>query len=298
VTALAFAALLASGETVVLKENARVGGRFVRLADLLDPEFNTALRTDEIYLGRAPDEGATRTITVDEIRRELDRRGMADALTFVGKRVEVTRGQEPETQSVRRKIASEVKRLLLEKNPNEKTDALLVTISRLVPESLPPLCSIAEIHERGVLEFSVILLDSDKNRIEAQAVARVLRLREEAFAARDIAQGKMLERGDLELRRVEATEESPGPDLSSLIGSRAAARIRKGAKVSHSEFKAVAAIRQGEIVRAVSSTFEVDARALEDGSAGQEILMEFAGSKNRFRARVSGAGRVEVVEGK
>src|ERR1041384_5410299 len=106
--------------------------------------------------------------------------------------------------------------------------------------------SIAEIHERGVLEFSVILLDSDKNRIEAQAVARVLRLREEAFAARDIAQGKMLERGDLELRRVEATEESPGPDLSSLIGSRAAARIRKGAKVSHSELTAVGGLRPGE----------------------------------------------------
>ena len=50
------------------------------------------------------------------------------------------------------------------------------------------------------------------------------------------------------------------------------------------------------MVRAFSSGYEVDARALEDGSAGQEIGLEFVSSKNRVRGKVANASRVDVGE--
>jgi len=55
-------------------------------------------------------------------------------------------------------------------------------------------------------------------------------------------------------------------------------------------------VKKGDIVRAVSSGYEVDARALEDGAPGQDIGVEFVSSRNRVRARVAGASRVDVVE--
>ena len=55
-------------------------------------------------------------------------------------------------------------------------------------------------------------------------------------------------------------------------------------------------IKKGDLVRAVSATYEVDAKALEDGAPGQEIPLEFVTSKNRVRAKVSAAARAEVVE--
>lgn len=59
-----------------------------------------------------------------------------------------------------------------------------------------------------------------------------------------------------------------------------------------------AAVRKGEIVRAVSAHFEVDARAVADGGVGDEIALEVVSNRNRIRGRVTDAGRVEVEEGR
>ncbi len=55
-------------------------------------------------------------------------------------------------------------------------------------------------------------------------------------------------------------------------------------------------VRRRSVVRAAASSYEVDARALEDGAAGEEISLEYVSSGRRFRGRVVDAGRVEVVE--
>ena len=61
--------------------------------------------------------------------------------------------------------------------------------------------------------------------------------------------------------------------------------------------RAGAAVRSRSVVRAVSPSYEVDARALQEGAPGDEILLEFVSTRNRVRGRVIDAGRVEVVEG-
>lgn len=57
------------------------------------------------------------------------------------------------------------------------------------------------------------------------------------------------------------------------------------------------AVRNRSLVRAVSPDYEVDARALQDGAVGDEILLEYASSQRRFRGRVLESGRVEVSGG-
>ncbi len=291
---------MAMGETVVLKEKALVGGRFVKLADLLDADRSgDAARAQfaEIYLGRAPSEGQTRTITLDEIRRELERRGIdPESFTFVGREVEVTPGGESPIDALRRAVAFEIKRHLLEQGAG-RADETVVRLLSLHPENVSPDCDVAEVRPRGASDFTIVLVDPAKKRIEVEAVIRIFRTREMAFAARDINPGKAVERADLEFRRVESSdEESASGEWATLVGAAAAVRIRKGAKIALNDLRLKAVVKKGDVVRAVSSSYEVDARALEDGAPGQEISLEFVTSKNRLRAKVAGGARVEVVE--
>ncbi len=88
-----------SGE-LVLKEKARVPGRFVRLVDLLDPARGSEAargRVGDVWLGRAPADGEVRRITADEIRQELERRGFeSDAFALIGREVAVEAGAKPD----------------------------------------------------------------------------------------------------------------------------------------------------------------------------------------------------------
>jgi len=134
------------------------------------------------------------------------------------------------------------------------------------------------------------------NGTKVDIVARILRMRDAAFAARDLVPGRAIDRADLELKRVEMAEDERPAELGALIGAVPAVRIRQGAAVAVSDLRLKAVVKKGDLVRAVASGYEVDVRALEDGAPGQEIGVEFVSSRNRIRARVAGASRVDVVE--
>ena len=57
-----------------------------------------------------------------------------------------------------------------------------------------------------------------------------------------------------------------------------------------------AVVKAREIVRAAGVAFDVDARALEEGAEGKIIVLEHLATGAKFKGRVAGAGRVEVVE--
>ena len=79
-----------------------------------------------------------------------------------------------------------------------------------------------------------------------------------------------------------------------------AVRVENGAEaVLEDEVRVArgrAAVTAREIVRAAAEAFEVDARALEDGAEGKVILLEHLATGAKFKGRVAGAGRVEVIE--
>lgn len=269
---LLLALVLSASGDLALKEKARVQGRFVRLSDVVDGPAPAG-----VWLGRAPEEGKTRTISADDVRRELELRGYGLAVT--GAAVVVERGPEPERETLRRAVAFEIKRAVLERD-GLRGDELAVRLERLSPEREHGEVKDVRIEGNGYL---VAFADG----AVARAEATLTRLRLAAFAVRDIPAGRVLSAEDVELRRA--------PDgAEDVVGATASVRIRAGAAIGDADLKRKPLVRKGELLRYVSASFEVDARALEDGAAGREIEIEIAGSKTKARGRVAGPGRVEA----
>ena len=278
--------ILLGAEAIALKEKVTVHGRWVRVIDLVDPERTdpaTRARIADLYVGRAPEEGQTRTIGADEIRRELESRGIdLSAVIWSGDRVDVTRGLSAETEAFRASVLRALRK---------HVGVATIKLVSLQPEAGPAAGEVVEIRSDGP-RFVARMADGTS----VDVVARILRPREAVFAARDLAPGRTIERGDVETRRIEAADDEHLLDLSAVVGSVAAARVRMGAAITAGDLRLKPVVRKGDVVRAVSAAYEVDARALEDGVAGQEIGLEFTSSRNRVRAKVADAGRVDVVE--
>ena len=274
--------MMLGSETIALKEKASVSGRWVRVIDLLDERTDAAarLRIADVYVGRAPEEGKTRTITVEEIRRELERRGIDPAsYTWKGDRVEVTLGAAG-SEALRSALAIEIKRRL--------KDVTSVRILQVSPEAEG---DVVEVKPKGAGYVATLSTGA-----KVDVMVRIFRTVDAVFAVRDLPPGRAIDRADLELKRVEVADDEQPVDMASLIGGIPAGRIRQGSTVAMADLRLKAVIKKGDVVRAVSSGYEVDARALEDGAAGQEIGLEFMTSRNRVRGRVAGIGRVDVVE--
>ena len=274
--------MMLGSETIALKEKASVSGRWVRVIDLLDERTDAAarLRIADAYVGRAPEEGKTRTITVEEIRRELERRGIDPAsYTWKGDRVEVTLGAAG-SEALRSALAIEIKRRLK-----------AVTSVRILQVSPEAEGDVVEVKPKGAGYVATLSTGA-----KVDVMVRIFRTVDAVFAVRDLPPGRAIDRADLELKRVEVADDEPPVDMASLIGGIPAGRIRQGSAVAMADLRLKAVIKKGDVVRAVSSGYEVDARALEDGAAGQEIGLEFMTSRNRARGRVAGSGRVDVVE--
>lgn len=284
--ALALLALIGA-DTIALKDKASVSGRWVRALDLVDADRSDAaarLRLADIYLGRAPEEGKTRTITLDEIRRELERRGVDPSVfTWLGSRVEVASGLPVSSEPLRNAIAAAIQRQL----PVEAS----VRIVQLQPDSCPEGVVVSDVKPRGAGYVATL-----SNGSKVDAVVKILRPRDAVFAVRDLLPGRTIDRADLEIKRLEMADDERGTDLGLIVGAVPAVRIRPGAPIAASDLRLKAVVKRGDVVRAVSTGYEVDARALEDGATGQEIGLEFVGSRNRLRATVASASRVDVVE--
>lgn len=288
-------AILAGPSTVALKDKATVGGEWIRMTDLLDPDRTDARaleRVADLYLGRAPDAGRTRIVTIEEVRRELERRGM-DAADFAwwGDRVEVSSGAPAGSETLRKAIASEIKRLLLRQDPRLRSDEVSVRVVRLRPEPAKEALSVAAL-KPGAAGYVVTLSDGS----EIEAVAGISRVRLAGFAARELAPGRALEAGDVEMRSVELPDGERPLGLSQLVGSVPQVRIERGGELVPAALRLRSVVRRGDVVRAVSSGYEVDARALEEGAVGQEIGLELLASRNRVKAQVASPSEAHVVE--
>ena len=167
-------------DTIVLKEKANVSGRWVRVIDLVDPDHSdpaARLRIADIYLGRAPGEGKTRTVTLDEIRRELERRGV-DPASFVwrGDRVDVCSGLPATSEPLSRAIAFEIKRHLMEREAGLRADEVSVRVLQLQPETAAEGVEVVDIKTRGAGYVAQL-----SNGMKIDVVARILRGMKPAF---------------------------------------------------------------------------------------------------------------------
>lgn len=301
------AILLALGDTVILKDKASVAGRFVPLLEVVEGEKVGAATREaikDVYLGRAPEAGGERTITAEEIRRELRRRGIVE-IAVQGEKVVVvaSEGGLRGAEACRRAVAFEIKCRLVATRRDLPANEFSVRVTYLEPESFPEGASIVEVrpHDETDLsraEYSVTVEDGAKRRTTAQAIARVLRIREVAFASRDLQAGRTIAREDLEIRRIEVEQTDRWiEDMAALVGSKALVKISKGAALATLDVKLKPVVRRRDVVRARHRFVEADARALEEGAVGEMIPLEFVATGSRFTGRILSSREVEVVEG-
>ncbi len=249
-------AVLATGDTLVLKESARLEGRFVRVIDLveagtLDEVSRAAL--SGIYLGRVPEAGQTRIIPADEIRRVLEFQGFEAArFRFSREEVAVRRAEGLDgTAEIRGAIAAAIQKQVLARHPGLRPEEVEVRLVSLEPPAWRAGGQLVDVRASGPAGFG----KGEFTAVLSSPAAAEVRVEAEVIRARRVAAVTPAAR--------------PGP----VVKARA-------------------------VVRAESPSYEVDARALEDGAAGDEILLEFVSTRNRFRGRVTGTGRVEVIEGR
>ncbi|MBI2898729.1 MAG: flagellar basal body P-ring formation protein FlgA [Planctomycetes bacterium] len=298
------ALLLATGDVLVLKEKAAASGRYVTVLDVVrDEKLGFAAREDLkfVYLGRAPESGE-RVITGEEILKELRRRGLG-GYTVQGEKVAVTVAEAGPRVGEwgREALAFEVKCHLVTSR-RMRSDDFAVRISYLEPESVPSGFAVVEVRPRDEsdlerAEYMIVLENAQKRRMTAEAIVRVLTMREVAFATRDLGVGRTVTRDDFEIRRVEAEQtDRLVSDVGSLVGARVLAKIPKGQPLTRIDLKLKPAIRRRDLVRARHKYIETKARAAEDGAIGEIVWLEYATTGTRFRGRVVSSEEVEVVE--
>jgi flagella basal body P-ring formation protein FlgA len=256
-----------------------------------------------VWLGRAPEAGRERTITSGEIERELRRRGLD--YTVKGEKVVVTAGEPAARGSelLRQTLAFEIKCHLLATRRVLRANEVSVRVTFVEPESVPEGSAVVHLDPRDEsdlrrAEYGVTFEDPSKKKILVTAIARVLPVREVAFAARDILQTRTITREDFEIRRIELDQEDRYvTDLAALVGAKAQVRIAKGAAITALDVKLKPTVHRRDVVRAKSKYVEADARALEEGAIGDVIQFEYVKTGVRFHGKILAADRVEVVEG-
>src|SRR3990172_1960504 len=89
----------ANADELILKKEAEVAAKFVNLLALVEanPEkLSKFPKVKNVYLGFAPADGDWRFITAEEIKRELEWRGLDKSLTIMGEKVKITRVNKKE----------------------------------------------------------------------------------------------------------------------------------------------------------------------------------------------------------
>jgi len=284
--ALALLALIGA-DTIALKDKAIVSGRWVRALDLVDAERSDAaarLRLADIYLGRAPRTGrpgplrSTRSVASWNAAASIPPPSPGSATAWTWPQACPPRRSPCAARSPPRSSAS--------CRPRRRCAS-----SSCSPKPCPEGMVVSDVKPRGTGYVATL-----SNGTKVDVVAKVLRPRDAVFAVRDLLPGRTIDRADLEIKRIEMSDDDRGTELGLIVGAVPAVRIRPGAPIAASDLRVKAVVKKGDVVRAVSTGYEVDARALEDGATGQDISLEFVSSRNRLRAKVASASRVDVVE--
>lgn len=307
--ALTILAAVLAGDILQLKDKAQVRERYVSLLDIVDDaqlSLDAKVLARNVWLGRAPEVGKTRTIRLEDVLRELEARGLqADAFTVRGRQVEVSSVADSDEDSgtvrlAERLLALEIKNQLVQKHGFSPSD-IRVTIAYTYPDGLPGDLDVTEIVAKdaktaGPAAFEAVL-SNGKESIRASVVANIVRTREVAVAKHDLLVGRKLTRADCELRRVESDSEDVFASVDELVDARVVTRIVKGQTIRAADVQLRPIVKRGDLVK-VNGKFVrgADARVLEEARIGQVITCEFTETKAQFKARVLSANAVEIAE--
>ncbi|MHC4605500.1 MAG: flagellar basal body P-ring formation chaperone FlgA [Planctomycetota bacterium] len=305
---LTFLLLLGGGDRMVLKETASADGRYVRLLDVVEPGALGAEAREilgGVWLGRAPGDGAERVITVEEIQRELERRGIrVSRFTFVGDAVTVRRGQEGAAlaaRALRSLICVELKGQFLGDVRAADRMRYSVRVTYLSLGDVPEKAELVRVFPReplriGPVHFTATVAAGEEH-FQVQGIARILRVVRVAFAQKSLRKYHIVRREDIVMRELDLeSEEGYCTDLGLLVGAKLLEKVHAGEPIPPGLVKFRAVIRRGDTVLVISGPVRAYGKALRDGSVGDYIRVQFERTKNIIACRVTGPGTAKHVE--
>jgi flagella basal body P-ring formation protein FlgA len=285
-------------ETFILKTSVIVVENYIKLIDLFQGEGiceKTKPILKSIYLGKSPDLGQIKDITKAEITKELERRGIdIKSYHFIGESVKVKRAtleEKKKNEAITNQIIAGIKRFF-QKDVNVRLAFL--------PEKIFSSETIKEIIPSSD-QRDLFLVKCELGGIEStyEVVAKVTHIKEIIVSKNIIYPGATIKKEDVELARVEITEDSGFlTDLDIVIGSKALKRLEINEPLKIDVIKPKPLIKTRQIIRARCKYLEVDAMALEEGSFGDIIECEYTTTKNKFRGKVISSNLVEIKEQK
>lgn len=281
-------------QLVTLRDEAAVGGEYVKLADVV-VETPLAGALAHVYLGRAED----RVITADDVRRELALRGIA-GMSVAGVAVHVTRGEPAVIESRQRfaaMVAFEIRTMAAVELKTTDIDGLRAHVSHadaVADDAAARITRVVRISP-GVLGIGEYLVEI-KDAPTARVVARVTQLREIARAKRELPRGQKIGPNDIE--RV-VVEWDPTCDyelaVEHIAGGKALERIEAGATIRGRDVSRRPVVVRGATVKARSTYLIVEAKAVDDGAVGDVVTLEYVETKQRAAGRVVSANEVEIL---
>lgn len=196
---LAVVLFLGAQETLVLKEKARVEGRYVRVLDLVDAEaLDHAARAKlaAVYVGRAPEEGKARTVESDEVLKALEREGYGP-VGLSGERVEVTAAATAVPIALRESVAAAVKAYVLARRSDLRAGQVAVRVSFTPGQGCPAGARVAGVSSRrepdfGSMDFAAALVTADGRKAEMPVTAQIERVAGAAAAAGAVKKGEIV----------------------------------------------------------------------------------------------------------
>lgn len=296
---------------LVLRADAGVEGRFVRLLDLveagaLDPA--TLRRLEEVWLGRAPEAGGTRIVSAEEIRRELERRGFRSGeFEISGECVAVRSvppGGEQGTKRLQAMIEGELTAQRAAHGRRGRGDRCAVRMSYLSRTGLPDGCELVSVTPRepfriGPLHFTAeVRLPGATETLALDGIARLCRIVPVAFSRRGLKRHHVLRTEDIAMQDLEVeSEEGYCTDRGALVGGKLHEDVAEGEAFSPSGVKFKSLLRRGDTVLVDGDAVQAYGRALSDGALGEYVRVEFPETKKVVQCCVTGAGAATMVRG-
>lgn len=309
---------LCYGAVIEILPEGRANGNYVRLEDVAKI-YNASDELTEmlssVYLGKTPAEDSDRTITLEDVKCELRKKGLLESVSFTGAdKVVVTRVtvvKTPDEIAVNMLIANEISayaRKAIANPAGMEICAMLIDIfnpeiTALTPQEIESIKITGQSGDMAYgrpTAFFAAVLTKDGKSLDALVNAKVSITRMIAVAARDLRPGITISGQDVTFQKMEIEpDRSYYASAEEIVGGKTLAVLKHGALLDASNTKSAPLVHRRDTVVVTlengNYAVEIVCVAMQEGALSDTITVQNKKSRNNFEVRVTGKGRAVFI---
>ncbi|MBI5359207.1 MAG: flagellar basal body P-ring formation protein FlgA [Planctomycetes bacterium] len=309
---------LCYGAVIEILPEGRANGNYVRLQDVArfynaSDELSEMLSS--VYLGKTPAEDSDRTITLEDVKCELRKKGLLENVSFTGSdKVVVTRVtvvKTPDEVAVNMLIANEIAAYARKSIADSAGMEISVTlidmfnseIAMLAPQEIESIKITGQsgdmVYSRPTSFFATVMAKTGK-LFDLMVNVKISITRMTAVAARDLRPGITISGQDVVFQKMEV---EPGrsyyASAEEIIGGKTLVMLKQGALLDGSNTKSAPLVHRRDTIVVTSENgnyaIEIVCIALQEGALSDTITVQNKKSRNNFEVRVTGKGRAVFI---